>query len=626
MVQSAGAHADTQEDTRRVLPDEPAARIAWDSYWRSKRDFVDPMRDKWAEWRNLYRCYVEITDDDLVSKVFVPLIFSHVESFIPRLVANRPRIEVWGRGPEDDKRASLHRALQFYWWDKLRMSMFLVGFAKTAEVEGVAWAKLSYRKVVSDKKVRVLKSRQRRFFNLPIPGTGEASFEIEEREVTEWDDPHVIHPYNDEIFPDPSGRDEMDCEYICHEMQPESIEDLKAARHPDGGPLYRKDVISELEKMAKEANRATEHSNDSSLQERTRNIFGPEAEPSPDPHKRQWTLIEYWTDDKVVTIVKEAPGLDAIRNEIHGLRRKPFRRFTPIPVANELCGIAIPQILAYLNMEINTLHGARVDNVLQSVHRLISVMRNANVNPRALRARPGGFVWVDSHDDFQEREIPSANIALHREEEQSRLWSQLATGATDPFMGISSGFGGGTATEAAAMQAASGSRVGLMFQILSDQFLKEFGRDLIFMAETHISDRRRLRIAGDDFDDSEFIDLKPEDLHGGSGVDLDIVMDIAATEPATRQFKLNQAIQALSTLAQLFPPEHPVMERFTAQLMRGLGIENPENMIAQGRQMLAAAREAGQEPGSGPPPESSGVATRGDQLAVEAAAAEGQNA
>lgn len=620
------SHASTVEETRLLLPDEPAARIAFDSYWRSKRDFVDPMRDKWNEWRDLYRCYVEIEDDDLVSKVFVPMIFSHVESFIPRLVANRPRIEVWGRGPEDEKRASLGRALLFYWWDLLRMSMFLVGFTKTAEVEGLAWAKVIYSREVAEKRVRTLVTQQRRLFNIPIPGSGNSEFEIQEQEVVEWDDPRILHPNNDEIFPDPDGRDEMDCAYICHRIPGQSLQDLRVAQHPDGGPLYRKDVLDELEEMAKGANRDSESQDGDSLRKRSTELFGPGHVPSPDPHKRQWTLIEYWTDDKVVTVIEEASSLDSIRNEIHGLYRKPFRRFTPIPVANELNGISIPQVLAHLNMETNTIHGARVDNLIQTAHRLISIMRNANVNPRALRARPGGFVWVDSHDDFMYRDAPTNQIAMYREEEQTRMHAQLATSATDPFMGMASKFGGGTATEAAAMQAASGSRVGLMFQILSEQFLKELGRDLLRMAETHISEPRRLRIAGDDFEEAEFIDLNPKDLHSGSGMDLDLVMDVAATEPGTRQFKLNQAINALSTLSNFFPADHPVMERFTAQLMRGLGIENPEKLVAEGREMIEAARAAGVDPASGPPPPGGGVGeSPGEQLAQAQAEMEGQN-
>ncbi|MHC4230969.1 MAG: hypothetical protein ACYSW0_26340, partial [Planctomycetota bacterium] len=66
------------------------------------------------EWYKAYRSVIEIDDDDIRSNVSVPLIFSHIEAYLPRLVANKPRVEVWGRGPEDSRRAALHRAHIFY--------------------------------------------------------------------------------------------------------------------------------------------------------------------------------------------------------------------------------------------------------------------------------------------------------------------------------------------------------------------------------------------------------------------------------------------------------------------------------------------------------------------------------
>ena len=81
-----------------LKPDEVSA-VVLQNYYRSRDDLIEKMRDKWNEWYKAYRAYVEVDDDDVRSNLAIPLIYSHVEALLPRLVANRPRIEAWGRGP-----------------------------------------------------------------------------------------------------------------------------------------------------------------------------------------------------------------------------------------------------------------------------------------------------------------------------------------------------------------------------------------------------------------------------------------------------------------------------------------------------------------------------------------------
>ena len=72
-------------DDPRILEKAPeATKLLLRNWWDSERQFVDPMRDKIEEWYNLYRNYIEIKDDDVLSNFHLPLTFSHVESYLPR--------------------------------------------------------------------------------------------------------------------------------------------------------------------------------------------------------------------------------------------------------------------------------------------------------------------------------------------------------------------------------------------------------------------------------------------------------------------------------------------------------------------------------------------------------------
>lgn len=142
------------DDPDKILPADTATKVVLDNFHHGRDRLVRRMKDKWDEWYKAYRSVIDIDDDDIRSNVSVPLIFSHIEAYLPRMVANKPRVEVWGRGPEDARRAALHRAHIFYDWDVANVPGFLVNFVKSAMIYGTAWAKVYHRSEVREALVR----------------------------------------------------------------------------------------------------------------------------------------------------------------------------------------------------------------------------------------------------------------------------------------------------------------------------------------------------------------------------------------------------------------------------------------------------------------------------------------
>lgn len=604
------------------------SRIVLENYWRSRDNVVQPMREKWSEWFKTYRSYIDFRDDDIQSSFFVPLIFSHVESYLPRLVANRPHIEVWGRGQEDEERSAQQRVLLNYDWDILKMPYVLVNWVKASMIYGTGVIKTTWRKQVQKRRVRTVVQPSILPFafgpGAPLPFFPQApQTGYEEALKTIWDDPWAELMEIDEIYPAPEGKCEDSCRYIIHRAVV-SFHELENARR-DNEPLYNPKALKSLRKLMSEQHNARMANDRETLSEMRSRTFGPETTPPIDPNAQELHILEEWTDARVRVIVEEFPEIEPLRNELHELGMKPFVRFTPIPIPNEFYGIAVPEILFSLNLELNTLHNARMDTVLQNTYNMMSVIRGSGLNPKKLRWKPGGHFWVDDHEDIRFLQPPPLQPAVYRESENLRIWGQLASGATDPFQGIASSQTGGTATEAALLAQSATSRANLMFQILGIQALNRLGKLLVRLNEAHISQEKFASVSGQEFAESEYVRIDPDVLISGSGVDLDVIIDVAQTEPETRQFKLQRAVNAIAALNQIDPIRlsmDPVMQLFVADLMRGFGIERPENAIKalaqMGQQLMQLQAQMGGMAGGGGQG-TTGAETMGQDLAADQA-------
>jgi hypothetical protein len=155
-----------------------------------------------------------------------------------------------------------------------------------------------------------------------------------------------------------------------------------------------------------------------------------------------------------------------------------------------------------------------------------------------------------------------------------------------------------------------------MFQILSAQSLHRLGKLWIRYNELYMNQERRLRILGTEFqDDGGMVTVTPEDLASGTEEELDLIIDVAQTEPGTRQFKLQRATNALQILGERLPPGSPIDNKLMAAVLEGLGHEHADRIVGEqaqwiaGMQQQAAAAEQGVR-----------GQTQADQLAIDQSA------
>jgi hypothetical protein len=470
----------------------------------------------------------------------------------------------------------------FYDWDIMHMPFKVVNFVKSAEIYGTAWLKVWYKK---ESRIRVVKEQQITPRLDPIFNTFPVGQEISmidvERPIETYNDPEVDLLEVDEVFPHPDSKDEETAPWIIHRRQGVGLDHLEKAMRASGEPLYKPEVVAHLKKVAKDGNQQDINMDETVARSR-KETFGPETSSRNDQHLREFTLLEMWTNDKLVVIVEEFPEVPPLRNEINPYGMKPFVRFTPIPDPNNIYGIGVPEILYGLQLEMSTLHQVRMDHALQSAHMMMKIVRSSNINANNIRIRPGGAIYVEDQDDIEFMQPPPLEFALYRESDDLRLHAQQASGATDTFTGVRSAVTGRTATEASLLSQASTSRAGLMLQILGIQALNRLGKLLTRINDAHIDTTKLIRIGGSEFEGQDYVTIEPEELASRTGIDLDVVIDIAETEPENRLFKRKEAAEALQVLGAVYQdPNHPVVQRFVMQLGETFGIDNIEQLAQQ---------------------------------------------
>jgi len=439
-------------DPRKIIPDEDMLRLVLDRFHASK-DMVDKHRTKWKSWYRLYRSFVDNSKDQLQTQLFIPLIFSTVEAFLPRIVAQRPRIEVEARNDEDIAAASLHKQVLEYQWDYLRMPMKLVEFCKSSLIFGTAWLKLGWLK----------KTRKRPF---PVkqtdPETGQTvTIDNVERDVVVYDAPTADVLDIGNVYPDPNGWSVDTCAYICEHTTLEWYEiDERAKPKEEGGLGWDREAVNKLKKLREAKARAD-------LEADTKNRRGAEfRNDSPTnqdqlAHQFKFDVIEYWEDSRhaVVVLDPEIVLFNGPNPFIHG--RKPYIRLVDNILPGEILGVGEPEVLESLNLELNAIHNLRLENVIRDVMQMFKVRVGSPAWAANIQFMPQGKIPVQDMDDIQELFTRGPKTASYREEDMIRLWAQQGSGATDPFMGLQSNSASGTATGATLLNQAASSRVTL---------------------------------------------------------------------------------------------------------------------------------------------------------------------
>lgn len=614
------------DDPEKLAEGRAAAQTVRDNYHRSKHRLVDRKRDSWKEWLLGYRMVIDKKADASRTQIADETIFVNVEDFLPRLVASGPKVEVWPatNDPDDVTRAGQNRAVIEYDWRKLGLVFRTFELVKSAQVFGTAFFKVTWKKR--------FETRGRRQFTQTVTPFGGTTIRtpgkiVAKKEPT-WDDPWVELCAIDEVFPDPDAVDVEDAAWFIHRVKT----DLQSVRSAmlNGEKLYDERVVAMLEQMARDrVNPLSNADSEQSLFDMRDERFNQADTGSSDPdhHKFEFHLLEQWSPSKVTTIIEELQDLNLppLRHEWNELGEIPFVKYTPIPDIRGMYGISMAEILFAHSVERGSMRAARLDAVAYAVHQMYLIRRGSGVNPKQVRFRSGGHIMINEPGDISVIDRGNMPTALYREIESiDRSIERI--GATATFQGLAAE-GGQTATEARILEAASGSRAALMFIVLGIQTMTPLGKLIMRVNELYLTGSRFHRITGNEYLNTqfpgpqrlappgeaaeqpgqegaprqEFIEITPDGLNRGSGLEMDVKVDISAVEPGGRMARLTQARNALQDLTSIVLPQHPFMKATMVKYGEGIGIENPEEKLNNYEAQVAnAAKLAAENPNANP--------------------------
>ncbi len=582
-----------ETDPKTLISDKEMLKLAHER-WRAARDWREGKEVQWQKWYKLYRSFSERESWPHTVNLFIPLIWSTVESFLPRLVVQKPTILVESRGDENQEAATYHRQLLEYQWQDLNIPMAIEQWQKETLIYGTGIVKVGW-----DKQTML------RRFNVANPdGTG-ATIE-EDPDFVVKDDPFIALVALENFYPEPGAPDIPLARYVC-ERSKKTYWELEAMGKELGWDMAAVRTLKD-----KQFGDTDVYGEDSSKATKETTFGGSDSKAAKQKAQIwEFEVIEYWEDGRYCIFVTspETVLMNDYNPFWHGM--KPYLRIVDNSLPGEFFGVGEPEVLESINIEINALHNLRLENVNRSVFQMFKVRLGSPVTQSMTKFKPQGIIWVTQQDDIEPLFQGQPSIALSREEDGLHTWAQIATGANDNFQGQQSDKNE-TATGASILAQSAASRVGMKFLQLSSMGLEPLGQMLIALNEQYMSTDRAIQIVGPE--GQTHVKMTPANL-ATNGALLMVKLDIGATDPINREMKLQKDINLLTIFMQLYgDPNHPAIVALITRIMDLGDIHIDPQTLEVPPDAANVAASGGQAGGQAPP--SAGPSTR-DALGVD---------
>lgn len=199
----------------------------------------------------------------------------------------------------------------------------------------------------------------------------------------------------------------------------------------DNDPSYsmpsREDLILMVKQGATPASAAADTSKQRSAQEadiRERYPLNSTA----DPAKARFEVLEYWTNDRLVTVLNRKR---VIRNIPNPYMFIPFISVNYTDVIDQFYGKGIAEIIGDEQRLMQGIVNSHVDEVALNIHSALVVESGSVLNKGQLRRRPGQVIEATRADAVQALQVPNVTQDAFIALQQAQLRAQQYTGVTD---------------------------------------------------------------------------------------------------------------------------------------------------------------------------------------------------
>lgn len=482
--------------------------------------FRTPYKNKWDRFYKMYRGVLEETNYPWQSNIWVPLSFSTIETVVPRLVSNRPQIDVLPREPNDDRYAQIMGKVIDYQWDQMNMNVILPEAVKEMCIYGTVVLKVSWYKeedyVIEKQSV-----------DEDMPELGQV--EVKEKK-TIYNAPKVEIVDLYDFFIDPKATTIDNAEWVIHRS------------------MRTYDYLHEMSEEGKYKNIAMLKDEGSSFamnddeKQQRRSTIGISV-PEVQKDEKLIEILECWWDDRVVTIANRKIVIRDQKNPFrHG--KKPFVHCVDQKIPHEFYGMGELEPIETLQYELNDRRNQRMDNVTLVLNRMWGVVNGKNVDEDELVSDAGGVIHMDEPNAVIPFVMPDVTSSSYQEETIIKADIQQTSGVTDFTRGMSSdALANDTATGISLLQEASNARFRLKIQNIEDMCLKRLGEMMVSMNNQFLSSELTIRIVGDE--GREYETVKPEDIKGN----FDVSVQAGSTIPGNESIMKKQVMEMYKLFA-----------------------------------------------------------------------------
>lgn len=534
-------HAD--QGVHRRFRDKADHLTALYRSYREQRPGIDP-RDKDPGLPGYQR--------EWGAELFIPFAFSTVETILPRMLSNTPKILVNPRGKASEANVENIRQVIEAQQEQIDYELVLQAVARMALIVGLGVQKVYWRR--QERTQKLVRPR-----TVALPGM--SRYVVEERRGLVFDDPFAESIDPRDFIWDPMGTCIANCEWVVHRTWRSTEYCLDRLRAGVWSGITEDDVTMGGEG----ASRYSEV-----FASRNRIAGYPNTQP-----RGVHEVWEFHDTRRVLTILNRQLLVQEGENpNWHG--ELPFQVFRPTPVEGQMAGIGEIEPIEDLQLEINTLRSQRRDNATLVLQKAF-FYTNGLVDTGQFKVGPGLGIPVDGDPreaimPLEWGEIPNSS---YQEERQLQADIERTSGIDDSLSGA--GSPQQTATGIQLVQAAANLRIQQKTRNCEVEIVRAGGRQFLSLSQQRIVTNREYRVPAQPTPMEPdrrwaWLSVGPAELAGEFIVDVEGGSMAPENTPQRRQDA--QAMIALLSNAQVGPylnPEQVI--RFVLENMGVRGVD-----------------------------------------------------
>lgn len=620
-----GLKTSSEEDLFPTDEEDRKKTLAWaQTAFKDSESARQELEDRWLRYYKMYRSWGgKRSPNDWKSRVWMPVSFFVIETIVPRLVAQLPKITVMPVGPEDSDGAKQMEYLLDYVTSQTDLYLELVkgfksaliygtGILKTLYDEKYAWN--IYREQVTEPVMQQVPSGEYTVDGTPITTEVQIGEQPtgEERLIREpilkYAGPVAEAVDIFDFFVSPEATSLEDASYVIHRVfrTKDHIEKMAKQGH------YRLPPPDEWEQFTNSQQNypATMRLGEIDL--------GPGTTPQSASGTKLIELREIWCDDYIITTAGDTQLIRAERNPFaHG--EKPFVRIVDHLVPHEFWGIGELEPLEGIQDTMNALWNTRIDNVKLVLNRMFAVSVDYLVDMKDLQVRPGGVVrlreGIPIDQAVQGLDLGEVTASSYTEAAEMERLSEKVSGVSAYQMGTDSPALNRTATGVALISEQGNTRFAHKVRISELTGLRRLAKHFGIILQQYMPAQMMVRILGPG-GQYLFQTIDAQSIEGA--FDYNIEAESASQTESIRREQTLSLFQMLSAFPQaniyrliedvlqtfgrkdvqnyILSPEAMMMQQQLAQMAQ----MGPMPMGPQGELNAPAGQSPGAPPGEGP--------------------------